>query len=285
MSFCLFEENKLAQQQVESLEDGVESESPSNVERVAKMYSDGLKQAIIDTQLLRQMESRDYGKNFNPFSDLHRVKSCENGLNRSVHKAILAGAKATGLAAPGEYEISDIDFEQYLTGLNRYDGFNDESVVRVDILGLCKAIEAQYGGDNGLSIEQRRVANELINAFALDKTQIEVKAGVVELRMRMYLRKDYNKRYEFDYTDKYRLLKMVNLLETAFGHSGMNVSLPQFRDGFSNTMVLEPGRTKFEGSIGNHPLTVKVQTDHLRWRFTKECSDALSDFVSQHGSD
>jgi hypothetical protein len=284
VTFMLFETP--AQQEADPSE-AHESGTTSLVERVAQSYSDGLQQAIEDVTLLESLQSKTYGPDFTPFSDVVRSIPCVNQLQKNVFSAIVGSAKKTGLAAPGVYQIEQDDFDQYLSGLNCNGGYERSSTVKTDILGLCKAIEAKYGGEAGVHAERRRAALSLISELDLAKTEIIVKAGLVEFRMRMWLRKNYSGRYEWEYSNKNRLNEILRDLELVFENAGMDIFFPELKQALAHysTCVVEPGKTSFEGLIADHPIRVKVQKEHLRWRFTKECTDVLSDFVSKYGSE
>lgn len=288
MSFNLFD---LAHPRHES-DEPAEIDVPLSVaQKVAKTYMDGVEDAIQAVGKLEAIKGKAYGPLFDPFSEMARKIPCVNQLQRDVHRAILSGAKQSGLAAPGEYHIESDDFDQYLTGLNRHGGIHSDSNVKTDILGLCEAIEAKYGGVQGQKAELKRAAKNIVNQFDLTKTEIEVKSGMVELRMRMWLSKNYRGKYEWEYGEKNRLTALLRDLSIGLEASGMSLHFTELTNHITvYPCLVEPGRTSFDGAIaagelGNQPVRLKVQKEHLRWRFSKACADTISDFVSQYGSD
>ena len=253
-------------------------------ERVATDYLMGLAAAIDAIERMQASLRAHYGLGFQPFEEAHRKLPCVNQLNKEMYNTILAKAKQTGLAAPGQYSING-DFDLYLTGLNRHGGYVEENEVRVDIPGLCNAIFTAYGGDAGSKAEKYRIAKALISKFDLEKAQIEPKKGFVELSSHLYLEKRYNGKYEIPYSAKDGIEQALQNLAHVFHLSGMlldmNSMRKELRDyGFSP----EPNKTKFEGFIDDYPLTVKVYKGELRWKFAEQCIAVLSDFVSEFGN-
>jgi hypothetical protein len=119
------------------------------------------------------------------------------------------------LAAPGDYQFED-DFDQYLTGLDRHGGWDDDNTVKVDIRGLCNAIYSAYAGDAGDKIEHRRVARALIRQFDLEKKMIEPKKGFVELVHYNYLEKASKGGYNFNYGAKPPIEQTIANLKHVF---------------------------------------------------------------------
>lgn len=265
-----------------------ESATPelSIVEKVAKSYHDDLQTAISDLVVLSQIVNRNYGHHFSPFTDVGRRLPCENSLHQNVFEAIINGAKQTGLAAPGKYEFDNLSFEQYMTGFNRHGGYYSESHVQTDIKGLCQAIFDAYGGDAGDKAEKKRAAKSLISYLNLENTEIEIKSGMVEFRRRQYLRQSYSKPYEWDYREKNHIHEIIKDLRMVFEGADQTFAIWDLERSISSHGPVEitPGSTKFEGLIGgSHPVIVRVYKDNIRWRFTKECAEILSDFVSEFG--
>lgn len=290
MSFSLFEQEPNPPGPGGST---VEEPAVSLAQRVAQTYMAGLRKAIAHKALIERMKVQEYASTFDPFSRVFGSVPSINALHQQVFEAIVRGAKDTGLAAPGEYEINSDDFDAYLTGLNGRGGYGVEETVKTDILGLCIAIEAKFGGAHGQKAELRRAAKNIVQEFNLATTEIEVKSGMVEFRIRTWLRKSYRNRYEWDYSDRARLARLTRDLGLGLAVSGMSLHFPELDPmitAHSGYSVVEPGRTSFDGVIyagdlGDQPIRVKVQKDHQRWRFTKACADAISDFVSQYGND
>jgi hypothetical protein len=259
---------------------------PSLVEIVAKRYQDGLDEAL-RLRALFSAPTKFLGVGFSPFADLKSKIPDEDDLHFTIFKDIVANAKATGLAAPGDYNFEQ-DFQEYKTGSDDYYGRRrrDEKVpVKTDILGLCNAIHAAYGGANGKDAEYRRIARNIISAFALESTKIEVKAGFVELSQRSWLQKNYRNQYEWDYSCRRTYLALLGDLSELFGKSGMHFGMGAFIGALSahSDPTIEPNKTKFDGYINDYPVRVKVQKEELRWRFAPECVEVISDFVTEFG--
>jgi hypothetical protein len=280
MSFDLFESKASA-----SSPAAKEPETPQGVAAtVAKYYEDGLKRAIADLELMESLRGNDYGEGFSPFSDVYRDLPHLNHMHMDLFRAIVAGARKTGLAAAGDFRIVAEDFEKFVKGMERRGGSASGSKIRVDIAGLCNAIEKEFGGKAGELLEHKRVANSLISEFNLRQTEIVEVKGMVELRMRRYLRKSYSGRYELDYSDGVRYGATLENLRGIFGRAGMYLdALPLTNFLRDHARIVEPGKTVFELSIGGQPLRIKIHKEESRWRFPKACVDLLADYVAEHG--
>lgn len=254
-------------------------------EQVAAMYQRGLADALSASEKMSAFVGLDYGAGFDPFSDAGHKIPDRNGLNKALFEAIVRSAKATGLASPGNYEISRHDFDRYLKGLNHHDGYDSESKVKVNILGLCKAIYAAYGGDSGKRVEHNRVAKSLISAFSLDKAKIEVKSGMVELSQHSYLERRYSGGgYEISYNSQTRIREILANLKHVFSESGMHLSNRPLEMAMANYKFRpEPNKTVFTGQVDDDPFTVKVFKHELKWKFTEACIAIISDFVVEYG--
>lgn len=254
-------------------------------EQVAAMYQRGLADALSASEKMSAFVGLDYGAGFDPFEDAGRKIPDRNGLNKALFEAIVRSAKATGLASPGNYEISRHDFDRYLKGLNHHDGYDSDSKVKVNILGLCKAIYAAYGGDSGKRVEHNRVAKSLISAFSLDKAKIEVKSGMVELSQHSYLERRYSGGgYEISYNSQTRVREILGNLKHVFSESGMHLSNGPLEMAMADYKFRpEPNKTVFSGQVDDEPFTVKVFKHELKWKFTEACIAVISDFVVEYG--
>jgi hypothetical protein len=253
-------------------------------EKVAAMYQHGLADALSASEKMSAFVGLDYGAGFDPFNDAGHKIPDRNGLNKALFEAIVRSAKATGLASPGNYEISRHDFDRYLKGLNHHDGYDTESKVKVNILGLCNAIYAAYGGDSGKRVEHNRVAKSLISAFSLDKAKIEVKSGMVELSQHSYLEKRYSGGYEISYSSQTRVRDILANLKHVFSESGMHLSNRPLDVAMADYKFRpEPNKTVFTGQVDDDPFTVKVFKHELKWKFTEACIAVISDFVVEYG--
>lgn len=294
MSFNLFEDDQAVaplQQQVSALELDHTSataiaEEPelSLVETVAKQYQDGLDEAIRIIDLMNGATTF-FGEGFSPLDDSKRKLPDIDELHRSIFNAIVCKAKVTGLAEPGDYGFEE-SFDAYITGPGeRERRYGDETPVRTNILGLCKAINAEYGGVGGQKAEFRRIAKNIISTFDLGKTKIVVKAGFVDLSQRTYLQTNFRGQYEWDFSRRRCYLGVLNDLKAIFEKSNMHFGLGAFYGALraDRDITIEPNKTKFEGFINDYPVRVLVRKEEMRWRFAPECIDVISDFATEFG--
>ncbi len=261
------------------------AESISIVDAVTQKFTTALEKAIECIPQLQALKSNTFGADFCAFGDAIGSIPDADDLNKEVYEAIIQRAKELELAAPGEYGFDKSLFESYLTGLDPHYRRKERGTrIAVDIAGLCNAIYERYSGENGAKHERRRIAKALVDAFDLARQEIVENKGTVELRMRMYISKDYNGKYKWDYSDQRRIYLVLQNLTEAFNEGDMTVHLFELKNALStsHTFYPEPGRTAFEGTVGGQPVRIKVHKEELRWKFPKACVDALGDFISQN---
>lgn len=258
----------------------------SLVEDVSTRYQRGLDASITNTTQIRSLLHADYGEGFDPLEDVRQKLPCASELNKTIFGTIIRNARKTGLAAPGNYVLdpSDEIFYPFLTGLPSRRGIDSKDKVEVNILGLCNAIFKLYGGDAGRLIENQRIAVELIRAFDLRKQEINVKAGVVELKRYCYLEKNYSGGYNFSHSTIVDIQHALGLLSHVFEVNGLNMQMTDLKFAIHDySFRPEPNKTTFTGQIGEFPMIVKIFKQEVRWRFTEQCIAIISDFVSEYG--
>ncbi len=257
----------------------------SLVEEVAASYRRGLEAATAALSSLSTSLGDQYGQGFDPFEEARRKLPSTNELHQMLFKTIVRKAKETGLASPGVYAF-DRDFDEFISGQERYGGFSRHDMVTVDIDGLCNALFNAYGGDAGKKVEHKRVAIALIRKFQLKDQVIQVKAGIVELKCHCYLENRYKGGYEFSYSSSNEFRNVLDHFAHVFETNGMNFQMDSFRSAISDhTFRPEPNKTTFVGKIDEFPMVVKVFKTELRWKFTEQCIAVLSDFVTGYGTE